>query len=309
VKVFIKSGLVNLAIVAFCQSCLLAQEIPSTKQTQPFGSTPPSPTTKAVPGQGEERSPATSGMTEIPKTESVPQVVLTAPLFPADSTSILRDKIDQLQGAVDKLAKKFGESSAWTTKDIAGLLSGLAAIGALFLSYRAVSISRSTTLTQLRHNVKTERAKALQAKLDTFYGPLVQLRNTSNLLYDAFRARQPDPENFRTLTAILSGASFEGNDKVLLDEIIKIGEETENLILKSSGLVDEDIQPLLGKATTHYRILRLAHKGMLKGEPEKYREHVYPRDLDSTIDKKIRQIRNEIAVLTSVDADSPRSRA
>jgi hypothetical protein len=101
---------------------------------------------------------------------------------------------------------------------------------------------------------------------------------------------------------LLSGKKFEGNDKVLLDEIIKIGEETENLILKSSGLVDDDIQSLLGKATTHYRVLRLAHQGMLQGEPEKFEGHVYPRELDPVITDKIRQIQEEISRLTRVDA-------
>ncbi|WP_165225795.1 hypothetical protein [Aquisphaera insulae] len=216
----------------------------------------------------------------------------------------MQTRLDRLQETIDRLAKKTDDSSAWTTKDVASLLSALAALAALFMSNRAVSISRSMTLTQLRQNVRNERAKALQTKLDTFYGPLVQLRNTSNLLYNVFRSRQRDPASFRTLTALLSGVQFEGNDKVLLDEIIKIGEETENLILKSSGLVDEDIQPLLGKATTHYRILRLAHKGLLKGEPEKYQEHVYPRELDPKITAKVGQIQCEIASLTRVDANA-----
>lgn len=259
---------------------------------------------KAAPQEGEDGAGLAREKANVPKATSAPQADPATPPPSFDPASTLRDKFDRLQESVAKLAKKSDDSSAWTAKDVASIISALTAIIAVAFSYRSVSVSREMSLTQIRQNVKNERAKMLQTKLDGFYGALVQLRNTSNLLYDVFRSRQPDPNSFRTLTALLSGVQFEGNDKVLLDEIIKIGEETENLILKSSGLVDEDIQPLLGKATTHYRILRLAHGGMLKGEPEKYQEHVYPRELDAAIAAKIGQIRSEIASLTKVDANA-----
>jgi hypothetical protein len=166
VKAFILLAFAVSSIVLIQTSRLRAQD-----------STTPEKPTVALPPAG---SLSQESKTKAQAPAAQPAALPAAPA--TDSTQIPQSKIDRIQETVDKLAKKSDDSSAWTTKDIASVLSAIAALAALFLSYRAVSISRSMTLTQLRQSVRNEKAKALQSKLDTFDGPLVQLRNTSNLL-------------------------------------------------------------------------------------------------------------------------------
>jgi len=45
----------------------------------------------------------------------------------------------------------------------------------------------------------------------------------------------PD-ENFRALTALLEGKKFEGNDKILLEQIIDVSKKLDELIVKRIGM-------------------------------------------------------------------------
>ncbi len=296
---------VNNAIngVAFGQAVPVAQPTKETVEKERSKERPAAHEQKAALNSPEPRK---SQPIEIPGKKAEPETAMPGVrIAPSDSsgsdTRSLDKKIDALQVGMNNLANKISSSGFWSLRDIGYLITGFAAVAGLLLTYRASLQNRHLAITQLQRNVNDEKAKALQKKLDDFFGPLVQLRSTSNLLYDVFRSRQPDPENFRTLTALLSEVPFEGNDKVLLDEIIKIGKETEELIFKSSGLVDGELQQLLGKATAHYRILRLAHEGLLKGEPEKFKAHVYPRELDRVIAQKIGEIQAEMNQLLAIE--------
>lgn len=64
--------------------------------------------------------------------------------------------------------------------------------------------------------------------------------------------------------------------------------------------MDADIQPVLGQATTHYLVLRLAHDGLLDGDLEKYAEYVFPLNLDELIDTKIVELKAELKRLRTV---------
>jgi hypothetical protein len=224
------------------------------------------------------------------------------PTAPAGQPSReILQKLDGVQSSLDDLSKRIEESKGWTLKDLLTSIGGFGALVAALVAVVSLFVTRSLTMRTLSQKANEEKAKNIQDKLDQFYGPLVQLRNKSTLLYNAFKARQPDPKNFRTLTAVLSGKRFEGNDKVLLDEIIKVGEETETLIMNSSGLVDEDLQPVLGRATSHYTVLRLAQNGQLQGDANQFASHVFPRDLDAAIAAKVGQLKTELDRLRTID--------
>jgi hypothetical protein len=223
------------------------------------------------------------------------------PIAKVPPSAGLEERLDSIQSVINKLSSKIEANSAWTPKDIAYLITAIVALGGLWLSHRTIRQTRALTIQQMQRNADEAVAKSLEEKLEKFYGPLIQLRNTSRLLYKIFTARQKDSENFSTLISLLAGTEFKGNDGILLDEIIRIGEETEQLILKSSGLVDANLQPLLGRATTHYRVLRLAHEKKLTGEAALFSAHRFPLELDVAIMVKVVEIENKIRRFRTID--------
>ena len=216
-----------------------------------------------------------------------------------DDASISQ-RLDALQVSLENLSEKVDANKGWSAKELVTSIGSMTGVLAVIVSAATIWVNRKMSLRSLTQKANEEKARNLQERLDKFYGPLIQFRNQSRLLYKAFKGRQPDPANFRTLTALLSGKNFDNNDKVLLDEIIKIGKDTETLIKQSSGLVDEDLQEILGKATTHYLVLRLAYEKLLQGDVDQFQEYVFPNELDHAIKQKIESIKQELIALRAV---------
>jgi hypothetical protein len=111
-------------------------------------------------------------------------------------------------------------------------LSGL--LGVL-LGFVGVILTFFVNRRVLQQQAHDEERKSIYKKLNSFYGPFQQLRGTSQELYKMFIPTQDG--NFRTLTALLDGKKFEGNDQILLEQIIDVSEKLDKLIVKQSGLV------------------------------------------------------------------------
>lgn len=165
-------------------------------------------------------------------------------------------------------------------------------LAGLFLGF----IYNRRSLTQKQHE---DERKEIYKKLNSFYGPLRQLRGISSELYSRFTANRSG--DFRTLIALLEGQTFAGNDKILIEQILEVSEKIDDLILKNSGLVDDpELSRLLYRASTHFRILRLAYHGNLVGEVERFKDHVFPRDLDQKVEEQIQQLKRRLDVLNSM---------
>ena len=141
---------------------------------------------------------------------------------------------------------------------------------------------------------KEEEERAdIHKRLNEFYGPLLQLRKKSNLLYQKFSEdyRKSDP-NFSTLIYLLDGKTFEPNELVLLTEIIRIGKKCENLIHDKAGLIDDSNlrTEIIPRATTHFLVLRLAYQKALKGEIDKFRNLTFPKELDDLLEEKKKKL-------------------
>ena len=137
-----------------------------------------------------------------------------------------------------------------------------------------------------------ERAE-IYKKLNEFYGPFEQLRKKSLRLYQLFTVGKDD--SFRTLPALLRGEIFSENNRKLLEEIIRIDEQLEKLILDKSGLLDQgEIRDLLAKAATHFHIISLAFNGQLHGEPDRFNDYVFPRELDGKISEQINTLKERL---------------
>lgn len=175
-------------------------------------------------------------------------------------------------------------------KDLGPTLVGLTALGLGYCYNKKLLKSKNTD----------ERRKEIHKQLNEFYGPLQQMRNKSKHLYDIMV--QGKPEGFRTLIALLKkNYEFSDNDKKLIAEIISIGKDTEDLILKQSGLVDnDDFRKLLGKATAHFVVLRNAFDNTINGDVERFENYVFPRDLDPQIEENIKKLKIELNRLNEV---------
>ena len=189
------------------------------------------------------------------------------------------------------------------------------------------------TKAQVEDKKIEEQRKETYKKLNEFYGPFQQYLNESQELYRIFAATKP--KGFRTLTYLLNRQQvFEDGktvqltpaDDTILKTIFKIGEKLLDLITSKAGLIDDPVlrnnyQPLMQVSAltdvkglekngllaifaTHLMIINLAYKGELSGDPEPYKNYVFPRDLPGIIDKNIDRLAAELTQLNSLQDTS-----
>lgn len=169
----------------------------------------------------------------------------------------------------------------------------LKTIGPIIIGLAAIFASFHYNKRMLKLKKNEDEIDDINRKLSEFYGPLQQYLNKSSKLYEKFIYGKP--EDFRTLTALIKGVKFEGNDKVLLEEIINVGKKVEDLLLSKSGLIDDDklrndIIPRLGK---HILLLRLIYDGTIKGEYERFKDETFPREVDTEIERRIAELQKK----------------
>ena len=169
-------------------------------------------------------------------------------------------------------------------------------LGPMLVGLAGVALAFYTSYMTLKTKKHDDERNEIYKKLNDFYGPFEQLRMKSRRLYALFV--QSKGEDFRTLTALLKGEKFNANDKRLLEEIVSIDKKLENLIIEKSGLIDQgEIRDLLARAATHFSIISQAYEGKLKGEPDRFKEYVFPRELDEKISEKINSLKNRLVEL------------
>jgi hypothetical protein len=179
------------------------------------------------------------------------------------------------------------------------MLDKIGVIGPIILGIAGMVLGYIFQHSQLKQQQREYERKEIYKKLNEFYGPVQQYLGKSYELYGMFTASRP--ADFRTLIALLEGRKFEGNDKVLLDQIVEIINKVEDLLLKNSGLVDDkELRELLAKAGTHFRVLQLAYQGILAGEVERFQDYVYPRDLNQKIDEQIEKLKARLNELNTM---------
>ena len=178
---------------------------------------------------------------------------------------------------------------------VTSIVSAFAAIFALWVSYQ-------NNIKNLNAKKQEEEKKEIQKRLDEFYGPFYQLRKKSHLIYEKFRENYNSDSDFSTLTYLLDGKKFSKNEEELLNEIIKIGEECEKLIHSKAGLIDDTNlrTNIIPRASTHFLILRLAHKGSLIGDVEKFKSHVFPKELDDLLEKRRGELEQDLIKLNKI---------
>lgn len=140
-----------------------------------------------------------------------------------------------------------------------------------------------------RMAIKTLKAKANEPEIQeirdvlrTFYQPILLLLRKNKQLYDMFKYDKPN--DFKTLIELLKGRAFTGNDRKLLSEIIKIDMEINNIILSEKGKIkNKEISETLAKASVHFDAIIMAYNKKIIGEPERFKEYVFPKELEKQI--------------------------
>lgn len=163
----------------------------------------------------------------------------------------------------------------------------------------SVSIFASLVINNriLKSKLREDEIKEINSKLNEFYGPFIQLKEKNKILYELFTKDKED--YFKTLVALLKGEEFKGNDKKLLNEIIEIDKKLESLIVDKGGYIENDyLRGLFAKASAHFNIMNQAYNGTLRGEVDRFKEYIYPKELDLEIKKEVNRLNNRINVLS-----------
>ncbi len=178
----------------------------------------------------------------------------------------------------------------------------------LFAIFTTFWVTRETLKSQAKQNIKALNAKKdlearqlIQRKLDEFYGPLIHQRMKSTKLYDKLSAKyRGQDEKFSILTYLLEEYQFEKNDKVLLEQIIQLGVESEKLIQEKSGLIDDSQLRLeiLPRVTVHFLLLHLAYNGNLKGNSDEFKDLTYPNELIAKLEERKARLERDLDNLT-----------
>lgn len=198
----------------------------------------------------------------------------------------------------------------------------------IYLAKRNTKELLKNSARQNQFNLLSDDIIILKKKLNEFYYPLRNYLEKSKSIYDVFKKNKP--ENFRTLTYLLNKEQLYGennyeltvNDKAFLKQIFEVGVEIEKILAEKSSLIDdvELIEPyspseeyigddaefpypenksLLSIAQVHLSFIRLAFDGEIEGNISNLSPYVFPRELNSIIDKKIIELERNISDLKS----------
>ena len=166
--------------------------------------------------------------------------------------------------------------------------------GPIIVGLGAIIASYFFNKKMLRLKKNEDRINLINKKLTEFYGPFQHYRETTTLIYRRFSSGKDD--NFKTVRELLSGKKFTGNDKILLNEILKLNEKIEDLILSKAGLIEDTKlrSDVLPRFSSHILLLRLICKGKIKGEFDRFEDDIFPQEIDIEIERRINELQTEL---------------
>jgi hypothetical protein len=226
----------------------------------------------------------------------------------AAGDSAARAAADVLQIGLSDTLRLAVEASGGSSSGLAPWLipALMALVGALI----GAGISAWWQKKALDEKRREEERKDLYEKLNGFYGPVSVLLAEQRILTELFKNGPFFKANpgTRTLTALLRGHRFAGNEAVLLKEILATSAKIRDLIVEKGGLVEEEnraLIDLLSQARAHYRIIQLAFDGKLSGEADRFAGQVYPNYLDSMVEARKKQLEDRLMELNQAQRLEP----
>lgn len=136
-------------------------------------------------------------------------------------------------------------------------------------------------------------------RLNDFYAPLQLLRRTSAELHKIFK----DGKEFRTLPTLIGGTKFDKNDKAILEEIIRIGDDCKKIIIENSGLIDnQELRDIhLPKLLTHYILIKKAFSGDISDQIKRFDGYEFPNEIDKILEDKVNKLYSQLNRLNTID--------
>lgn len=165
------------------------------------------------------------------------------------------------------------------------------------------------SLRQLAVSKSKDQRDEIFHQLNEFYGPFIQLRTQSKLLYEKFgyeleKKYVTAAKPFRTLRYLLEGGTFTSQERALLEQILELNEKLMGLIESSLGVVDKlELQDLLGKFGSHVRVLQLAYQKKLRDNPSLFEDIVFPLAIDGAIESEIQRLKSRLSELNIMIED------
>lgn len=179
------------------------------------------------------------------------------------------------------------------------LLNTLLAFAPSLVALAGIGLAGYINWGMLKQKKIEDERREIYKKLNSFYGPFQQLRGRTRVLYECFALTEKEnsPE-FATLTALLKGQQFDQNDIALLEEIIRLTQQSDQFIIENAGLIDDpDLRDLFAKVGAHWRILRLAYNKSLVTDTEIFRRYSFPWELDQKVEEKINELQQALSLL------------
>lgn len=198
-------------------------------------------------------------------------------------------------------------SDRLTGKDIAliigqlitALIAGTAVWASLTNTKRQVASSNENAEAQRWRDANLKEVEKLEELVRTFHIPyLVRSEANHNMAQD-LRDRLNDPK-YRMLIKLFDPnwlTSLSPGNRTLVDEICTTGLELRQFIEKHGGVVDAALTEHLARASTHFRMLWLAHEGKLGADPKPFERYVYPRQLDPALKVDLKRLLDRCAKL------------
>ncbi len=171
---------------------------------------------------------------------------------------------------------------------------------------RTIEAAQANSDAALWQKANETELRDIQAKLDGFYIPFQLLSEANFQFASDLRSRQGG--EYRLLLKLFDKEWREqlsvGNKK-LVEIVCTNADALRKLILSKSGLVDDKLLPYLSRTSAHFRMLHLAFKNELGDEPERFKEYVYPRQLDGAIELEIARLRRRMEQLRANPGSRP----
>ncbi|WP_340111017.1 hypothetical protein [Maribellus mangrovi] len=179
------------------------------------------------------------------------------------------------------------------------LVGIVALIFSFLINRRLIKENRELKKAEYNYNMRAADRQLIVSRLNDLYAPLQLLRRISDELHQIFK----NGKSFKTLSELIDGTEFNGNDAVLLNEIICIGDQCVEIIKKNSGLIDDENlrDKYLPQLLTHYFLMKNAFEGKIRNEIDRFSDFTFPSDIDKILDRRVNELNEEMKNLTSVN--------
>ncbi len=163
----------------------------------------------------------------------------------------------------------------------------------------SIAFSYKAQIKGIRKESRIKEIEALKKQLNNFYYPFLLLSRQNTNIYNIFALKQKEEDsNFRTLTYLLQGKTFDPPDTLFLEQILRNDAKLDCLILGEASLVtNDDVRKKLSDASTHYTLIKMVHEKTLISDSAEYSRYIHPNDLLSIIENEVTQIEERIKVL------------